>query len=264
MDFIKKHYEKLLLAGSLVLLIGCAAYLGYRVAKLSDEIQNAPQKAKNKPKATVSATPTGIYTNAITLLQAPALWSASPVDPFQTRFTTPPPPPPRPPRGPAVSLVKIIPQPFKLKFQSYNEPGGDFAINFISRNKTIFIKKIGLEVADQFERTGFFITKFNKKIVETYNKSLNVTNKVDISELTIAKPDAPPIVLVLGKVAQERERVALVLCNRDNQETRVRKDDEFACGGRTYKVIDITAQQVLIEDTQSKEKIPISLPGVKE
>jgi hypothetical protein len=267
MDFIKKHFEKLFLAGSLLVLIGCAAYLGFQIAKLNEEIQSAPQKARNKSKDRVATTPTAIYSNTLTSLQVPPLWQTNNVDPFQTRFATPPPEIviiTNRPSGPVVALVKIIPQPFKLKFQSYKNQGEDFAINFITRNKTFFIKKIGMEIADQFERTGFFITKFEKKTAEIYNKSLNVTNKIDVSELTIEKADAPPILLVIDKIAQERESVAVVLCLRENQEVRIRKNDAFTCSGKSYKVIDITRQQVLIEDSQSKEKHTISLPGVKE
>jgi len=266
MDFIKKHFEKLLLAGGLVVLIGCAAYLGYQVAKLTEELQDAPRLSRGKQKTTVMATPTTTYSNALTSLQVPSIWRPNAVDPFDTtlKWVPPPPPPDSSSTGDVVSIIKIIPQPFKLKFQSYKDPGKDFAINFITRNRTFFVEKVGMEIADAFEKTGYFITKFEKKQAAVYNRSLNITNLVDLSELTIEKQDTPAIVLVLDKVAQEKEPVGLVLCHKDNQEVRVRKGDEFTCGGKTYKVIDITPMQMIIEDTQSKEKHTIGLPGVKE
>ncbi|MEI6085254.1 MAG: hypothetical protein WCS70_13265 [Verrucomicrobiota bacterium] len=267
MDFIKKHFEKLLLAGGLVVLIGCAAYLGYRVAKLSDEVQDSPRLSRGKKKAEVVATPTAIYSNAITGLQVPSLWQTNAIDPFHTQLEWTAPVAiliTNRTAGPGISLLQVIRKQFTLKFQSYKEPGEEFAVNFITRNKTFFVKKIGMEIADTFEKTGFVITKFEKKQTEVFNKGLGITNKVDLSELTIEKKDAPPIVLILGKVAQEREPVAALHCQTDNQERRLRKGDELTCGGKTYKVIDITPTQVLIEDVKTKEQSTISLPGVKE
>ena len=87
---------------------------------------------------------------------------------------------------------------------------------------------------------------------------------MDISELSIEKKDTPRIVLVLGKTAQEREPIALLHCSADNLETRLRLNDDITCGGKTYKVIDITPTQVIIEESQSKEKQTIGLPGAKE
>ncbi|MCG3148128.1 MAG: hypothetical protein PCFJNLEI_01570 [Verrucomicrobiae bacterium] len=269
MDFIKKHFEKLLLAAGLIALIGCAAYLGYRVAKLSEEVQDTPRLSRGKNKATVEATPTSIYSNALTAFQVPALWQSNAVDPFQTQFVPPPPPPPPTnlPKGLAVTLSRVIRQPFKLIFKSYTGDGENFQIDFLTGNQSFIIKKVGDRIAhrsiNKTSDTGFTITKFEKKFTRVYNPSIDVTNTVDISELTIEKEDSTRILLILDKVAQEREPIAVLICTIDNQEQRLRTGGEFSCDGKTYKVIDINPTQVIIEDIQTSEKHTI-LPGAKE
>lgn len=266
MDFIKKHFEKLLLAASLVILIGCAAYLAISVSKLSEEVQQAPALSRSRTGAKVTPLATGNYSNTITALHTPPLWQTNTVDPFRTKLEMAPvretndntPPPTKLP-----TLNRVIRQPFKYVFHSYKQPGEDFAINEAGRNKTFFVKSIGMEMADQFEKTGYFINKFEQKSRAVYNKAIDKTNHVDISELTVGKPGNPPIVLILGKVAQEREPYASLSCP-DNTEVRVRKGDQFKCGDQTYNVIDIAPTQVIIENTKSKEKQTIGLPGAKE
>ena len=39
MDFIKKHFEKILLAFALLILIGVAIYLAVEISKLSNEVK---------------------------------------------------------------------------------------------------------------------------------------------------------------------------------------------------------------------------------
>ena len=79
MDFIKKHYEKILLALALLVLIGAAAYLAYSASKLSEEVQEAPRRPKPRGK-TAQTGDIATYTNAIASLQTPPLWDASPAN----------------------------------------------------------------------------------------------------------------------------------------------------------------------------------------
>ena len=81
MDFIKKHYEKIVLAVALVALIGSAAFLAFKVSALSEEVTDAIRsRPKGKPLEPVDI---GIYTNAIACLQAPPMWNDGP-DMFHT------------------------------------------------------------------------------------------------------------------------------------------------------------------------------------
>jgi hypothetical protein len=271
MDFLKKHFEKLLLALGLLALIACAAYLGYRVAKLSEEIQDTPRLTRGKPKATLEPLPTAIYTNTLTALQVPSLWQTNAVDPFHTQVEAPPEPPPIPlpprPTGPPVTLNRVLRQPFKLIFKSYTGEGENFQVDFLTGNQSFIIKKVGDRIAHESINkridTGYAITKFDRKFTNIFNRALGVTNTVDVSELTISKEDGTQIVLVLDRLAQEREPIAQLTCASDGQELRLRVGTEFACGGKTYKVVDIAPTQVVIEDAQTSEKHTI-LAGAKE
>jgi len=51
MDFLKKHYEKITLAGALILLIVSAVLLAMKVSALSTELNEAPRRAP-KPELT--------------------------------------------------------------------------------------------------------------------------------------------------------------------------------------------------------------------
>src|SRR6266446_2788708 len=73
MDFLKKHYEKIVLAVALVALIASAIFLALNVSALSSQIEEAPNPI---PKvASAPRIPLNAYTNAIQLLAQPPLWT---------------------------------------------------------------------------------------------------------------------------------------------------------------------------------------------
>jgi hypothetical protein len=249
---------------ALLVLIGAAAYLAYSASKLSEEVQEAPRRPKPRGK-TAQTGDIATYTNAIASLQTPPLWDASPVDPFHTErvkkgpdIVTPPPPTP----GEPVSLIRIVRQPFRLIFKSYTGEGEHIGINFLTRSRTFFVDKVGMKIADKFYDTGYLIIKFDQKFIDVFNAATGSTNKVDVSELTIQHAGEDPIRLVLNKITEEKEPVAVAQCAEGGNAFNLHRQQEFDCAGKTWIVVDITSTQLIIMDKLSKEKHTISLNAV--
>ena len=96
-----------------------------------------------------------------------------------------------------------------------------------------------------------------------FNPSIGATNTVDVSELTIQRPGEKQITLVLNREAQEEEPVATLRCESTvggSADFRVRRGQQFNCGGKSYKVVDITSNGMIIIDIQTEEKrtLPVS------
>ncbi len=263
MEFIKKYYEKILLVVTLLVLIGSAGFLVFKVSALSEEIADAPHRQNpngtNAPLGDLS-----MYSNAIASLQSPPLWQdRAPLFPETTFIDKPPTDIPLVPTN-QIAVLQVIHQPFKLIFRSYTGSGQNFQVDFLTRLRSFFVEKVGMEIADKFEKIGYEISKFEQKFTPVFNPSLNRTNEVDVSELTIQHPGEDPIVLVLNTVKEEKEPVAIVQCPDGVQSFPVRRGEQFNCTGKTYNVVDITSSEVIIVEKLSKEKRTISLPDVRK
>jgi hypothetical protein len=259
MDFIKKHYEKVVLAAALLALIGSAAFLAFKASALSQEVAETIRSPKPKGRP-LEPTDIGPYTNAIACLQAPPVW-ADAADMFATgdrliSETRPVVEGPVHPKDPVV-LLGISRRPFKLMFKSYMGEGQNFAVNFLTRSRTFFVAEVGMEIADQFERTGYFIKKF-VRTNEVQNIPGVGPREVDTSFLIIQHEGDEPITLVLNRPTEEKEPVASVQCAEGNQTYAVSRGQKFDCSGKTYIVVDITSTQLIIMDKQSREKSTIN------
>ncbi len=265
MPLLKKHYEKIVLALALLILISSAAYLSFKVSSLSEEIQEAPHRQVQKGKVAQAMDLTS-YTNAMAQLAQPPLWTNPPV------MFPPDNPLPRP--GPDIStnqltsnlpvLIQVQHQPFKLLFKQYSGDGQNFQINFLTRARTFFVSHVGDPIKDQFGDTGYRITKFDQKKIMVDDASLGRKIEKDISELTIQHEGEDPILLVLNQVTEQREPVAIVLCKGSSQQQQLSRQQQFECVGKNYIVVDITQNQMLIKDTQSGEMQTISQGVPKE
>ena len=266
MDFIKKHYEKIVLAASLLVLIGSAVLLALRVGALSTEIQTGTRNPRPKPEP-VKPIDLGEYSNAIASLKTPALWTNNPVTMFpsvtrtqleetttvvMTNAT-----------GPKVGLVRITHRQFKLRFDAYAGKGENFQLNFQFRPRTFFVPAVGMPVGDQFEDTGYILAKFEQKTCRETVPGLG-DQDVDCSVVTLKRGNENPILLVLNKPTEEQEPVAMIQCGADPHPREVRRGLEFTCESVTYKVVDIDSDQVIIIEKQTGEKHAISLTAPKE
>jgi hypothetical protein len=262
MDFIKKHYEKIVLAAALLALIGSAAFLAFKASALSEEVSETIRspKPKGRPLEPVDI---GTYTNAIVSLQAPPTWGDGPDlfaagDRIIKEVIT----------GPAITptaepyvVQGVSRRPFKLMFKSYTGDGRSFQINFLNFSRTFFVAEVGMRIADQFGDTAFYMKKFEHK-TEVVNVPGVGPREVDVSELTIQREGEDPIVLVLNRVTEEKLAAASVQCSAGGQTYTVSRGQEFECGGKTYIVVDITPTQVIIMDKLTKERHIHSTSGV--
>src|SRR5580658_9513001 len=114
MDFLKKHYEKIVLAITLVALIVSAVLLAMNVGTLSSQLAEQPNYVPTVAPAPHA--PLGAYSNAVVSLAEPVLWTNG--DPFVN--LTIPPPQTNAPAGPTndfqVILMDVVRKPFKLLF----------------------------------------------------------------------------------------------------------------------------------------------------
>jgi hypothetical protein len=260
MDFLKRQYEKILLAVALVALIVSAIYLAMRVSELSSEGPATRSAARAVPTPRLDLT---IYSNAITSLAEPLLWTNG--DPFAaigpgSHWDEPPNTnTDLRPMSP-VTLLSVVRKPFKLLFMTYSlDPaavGYNFQINFQFRARTFFISAVGDVIKDHYEDTGYRIVKFEKKSVAVYDPSFNTKRDKDVSELTVQHNGGNPVVLVLGKESEDQEPVAQVRCTTDGLTGEYRRGQLLKCNGVTYKVfdIDIDQKQMIIVDTQTQEQ----------
>jgi hypothetical protein len=263
MDFIKRHYEKIVLAAALLILIVSAVLLALKVGALSTEIQEGPRRRpKGEP---FKSTDLGPFSNAIASLKWPALWTNDPGTMFPTVVPTnqlPQPDIPVPTNavGPKIALAAITRRPFKLRFDAYSGKGENFQLNFQFRPRTFFVPTVGEAVGDQFETTGYILAKFEQKTCREEVHGVGERD-VDCSAVILQRANEKPITLVLGKPTQEEEPIAKVVCGTDPRQLEVRRGLEFVCEGVPYKVVDINSTQVIILDRQSGETHTISLPA---
>jgi hypothetical protein len=259
MDFLKKHYEKIVLAVALVALIVSAIFLALNVSALSSQIEEAPNPI---PKvASAPHVPLDTYTNAIQSLAMPPLWTnvtrelfdPIPIGPvYQTNPTNPTP-------EFAVSLLSVVRKPFKLLFKIYSydantKEGYNFQINFQFRARTFFTPHVGDPIKDRYEDTGYRITKFEKKSTLVPDASLGINREKDVSELTVQHEGGKPVVLVLGQESEDEEPVAQVRCGAAGAIHEYRRGQSFECERKTYKVVDIDLKQMVIVDQQTQEQ----------
>lgn len=258
MDFLKKHFEKVALAVGLLLLIASAIYLSLRLG----EVNQPPGQINIRGEAAVPMDLTP-YAKAIESLNNPPQWhDAGPI------FTPPGiivvdngSPPPPPPTNCLPQVLRIVREPFKLRFFSYTGEGHNFQINFRDFRKSFFVSSVDDYIKDKFEDTGYKIIKFEKKIVEEIDPNINAPVVKDISRLTIQHEGEDPIVLVWGQQAEQKEPVAVVRWGENPQPFKVRRGQRFNCAGKTYIVVDMDSKQMIIVDEQSKEKHTIGLTG---
>lgn len=261
MDWFKKYYEKLFLAASLLLLIAVAGYLALKINRLGDEIHNSLASSSLPSIPAVDLAP---YSNAITALQSPSLWTNGnavvlfpprPVAPVIVNIT-----PTTVETQGVIRLVSVTHRPFQLLFMHYRADekekgvGSDFQVNFRNQNRTFFVKRVGDKIADAYTDTGYVITNFEQKIVEKDNPSVGGKISHDLSLLTVQHEGEPAIVLVHGRVANHPRRYARIQRPDNREPLDLAIGETFASSGNTYKVVDIGEKEVVLLNTISNKK----------
>lgn len=265
MDLLRRHWEKLLLTVVLLGVIGVTIWLSLRVGELTEELQqgrrNPPARGKEVPEIDTDA-----YQQALAQLQSPLQWKIPERDPFQMpvidRGTVVTNEQPVRPVHTMITLVRVERVPFKMNFKAYVGEGRNFQIDFKFRPRTFFVEKVGDVIGDRFEDTGYQVMKFERKMTNVFSTSLGREIAVDVSELTVQRPGEKPVVLVLNREAEEEEPVATLRCQPLMGEAAtfpVRRGQQFNCAGKTYKVVDITSNAMIIADMLTEERRTLSL-----
>jgi len=271
MNWIKKYYEKILLAGALLLLIFVTAGLVLKIRSLRTDI-NATLNPPSPPLKAVAPVELTPYTAAIATLKTPAQWTNEnaailfPPMPVVTNVVAPPPASKIPP----LQVEMITKRPFTLQFKAYlladaqKNTGRSFQVNFISENRTFFVESVGMEIADRTRKTGYFIKQFNRKSTLVERPGIGGKVEEDCSELIVQGESGSPMTLVLGKLAEYPKRYARIRC--PDKTVELTTGDTFESGGETYKVVDITDKEVIILHPKSGEKQQFILgaPAVRE
>jgi sorbitol-specific phosphotransferase system component IIA len=228
-----------------------------QASKLSAETQELPRRRTGTGEI-VPPIDLNKYSNALVLLDKPALWTNTPLPMFShEKIESEPAPPTNLPPRETLQLLRVVRQPFKLLFKSYVGEGRSFAINVLTRAKTFFVAEVGDPIKDRFQETGYTITKFEQKKIMAEVPGLIGKREVDVSELTIQHANEEPIVLVLNRITEEKEPVATVRCPNETQTKEVRRGQSFDCTGKRYKVIDITPTQMITVDQSGEQEVTL-------
>jgi hypothetical protein len=265
MDFLKRHYEKLVLAVALLVLIGTAGYLAKKVNELGQQVQNAPLRPPRKGKL-VPPVSIESYQQVLVRLRKPSLWTNSPATMFpsfqmpnvDTGMVTAPPPPKA-----TIVLRQVVREAFRLRFDAYTwnavkREAHAFQINSLTSRRTFFIESLGQPVPEVGESNRFVLVKFEQKTAKVAVPGMEELMEKDVSELTLQRSGGDPVVLVLGRVS-EPNPVAVVQCGTDPNLRHLRAGGQFECNSRTYKVVDIAPTQMVIEDLKNRETQAIPL-----
>jgi hypothetical protein len=272
MDFIKRHYEKVIVIVVLVALIGLAGYLIWKTWGLD----GADAEIRiTGPKSGESPLDLTLYENVIRQLAQPSLWESDPNAMFRTATPLPTtltvdktaPVPEERPIDP-VYFERVEREVFYLTFMSYswndqNQEASIFQLNYDKRGMTYFIDDVGDTIKGRLgdENTQYVITGFERVLTNVVKNGLPMTE--DVSRLTVQVRDEPPITLTKGQRSLAREPVAWAGCQtRDvtnpkiivkSKPERVRRGSKIVCGTNTYNVIDIKASQMIIVDTSESK-----------
>ncbi len=140
-----------------------------------------------------------------------------------------------PPPAAKLRLIRVIQNPFKLRFQGDAKlPDGSirYQLNLRTLERTYFAR-----IGDQIE--GFKVLEY-------------VPNAPEGAVIIVQQGDTR-IRLAKGKVSTTFETVADMIFLIDRTRQRVRQDDTITIKDREYKVIDIKRDGVLIRDEKTKK-----------
>jgi|GEM_PF-1138057 len=265
MDFLKKYYDKILLALAFVLVIIFGLILVLKVNNLSQRLRQQNAILPSSNKAGYEALDTRKYAAALDAVQHPSVWPPSPVDLFKADMSS---------HSGVVSnkpiaYLRFEQLPFDLLFKAYSwnaveKKAFNFQVSLLSLKRAYFITAVGDDVKDQFGDTGYRITKFERKVESVLSPSIGRMVEVDHSEVTLERTGEDMIVLELDKVHLRTESVGTVVCQEDPQkEIQVRRNQSITCPSNTYIIVDMDDKQVVIKNASTgKQEVIERFQGV--
>jgi len=157
--------------------------------------------------------------------------------------------------SPAAKLrvFKVIERPFMMRFKSVSKStdgNNKFQLNMRTLDKTYFVR-----LGDVVE--GYTVESYKEDIVDT------PSGKKNNSVLTLTK-DGKQYPLPYNRSQKRQERFAGLVFLIDGKKYKVQIDDEIKLKGRTYKIIDISRNRVLMSDKETKKNIPVEMLSDEE
>jgi len=158
-----------------------------------------------------------------------------------------------PPPEAELRVVKILADPFMLRFKAKSRlPSGlQFQINLLRGGRTYF-RKLGEDVE------GFKLADYEERIVKKTTGSSAVAQWVDESVLTLER-GAKRIPLVYNKDVQHDEYTAVLFFKIDGTQYTVKQGAEFHLKGNKYRVlgIDSAAESVVVKRLNDGKELVI-------
>lgn len=157
-------------------------------------------------------------------------------------------------------LTRVPRLDFFLRFKGYTKgPDGSVAFQVNVRDfEFTYFNRVGEQIARGDRKENYRIESFEEKFEEVFDPSVNAKRPVDKSVLTLTRlDDDSKIQLVYGGTATETTLRAVIVNKLDNRYVSptgsLAKGDEFEVRGRTYKVVDIKSDAVLLSDSLNQE-----------
>ncbi|MCX7886403.1 MAG: hypothetical protein N3B01_03970 [Verrucomicrobiae bacterium] len=247
MEWLKKYYDKVLLAAALLLLIVVAAVLLYKINDIATGLELPVPGDKQLAAADLYP-----YSNAMADIKSPPYWinpnPAALFPPVAVTVVTN-----IPEKGPPFVVDGVVRRPFVLQFKTYiwdsqTQQPRNFQINFITVNRSFFIEKVGMEIADRHGKTGYVIQKFERKTRRVQVPGIKGEREEDVSELTIKHEGEEPITLVNGVITPYPRRYARIRIEGRAAPLELPGGESFQVDKKTYKIIDINDKEVVIEE----------------
>jgi|GEM_PF-1852419 len=262
MELLKKHYEKLILAVILLVLLSTGIWLAIKISRISAGM-DGPVRAPSSRGELLPPLPVEPYAQALQTLQAPPQWEKGNVPLFPVAEVSAVSRPVVNTQELPFAVLDVRPQLFKLFFKSYTYDaekgkGYNFQVNLQFRPRTFFVPEVGDAIKDAYEDTGYKVVGYTRKTREEYSEKTLSTNIVDESELIVQREGEEPVLLVLGRAAASREPVAKIQCDDSNQTQLVRRGQGFTCKGITYNVVDMSLTQMIVMEKETGRKHEIN------
>jgi len=147
-----------------------------------------------------------------------------------------------PPAVAKLRLAKVKTEPFKLRFNGVQElPGGER--RYLLNMKT-------LNSPSHFASMGDIVEGY--KLVSLTNKTFKMRNGQESTKVVLTLENKGTLIeLIKNKPRTRHERIALIISLIDRASYKKHVDDTIELKDRTYKVIDIRPDNVLIRDSES-------------
>ncbi|MFV0414920.1 MAG: Amuc_1099 family pilus-like system protein [Chthoniobacterales bacterium] len=169
-----------------------------------------------------------------------------------------------PPFWTKLRMLEFIPDPVRIRFTSTPDNGKTFSLNTLSEDANGRLKTFGkthfLPIDAKIEVSGqsYTLTSYEPKTEKT-DSGL----EKDVSELTIKNnASGASITLIKGQVVNSPSSTGKLQNLIDNDIIEVKVNQDFTMKqepDRTYKLVDITPSNALIQDQKSGEKHQIEL-----